>query len=169
MGRLIPAAQRAAAPAARRLRRVAVRAVAEPLSRPANGAPGANGANGSSLPITSVVGAGSTALTFAPPQPPPPAINIPDPIPGVVPPAAVYGRVVDAGAAKAAMPWQKVLVMGALAGVFLGFGALLSLVVGGNCPGGWPELGRAGMARTGPGGAAEQQGEPAARRRFRAC
>lgn len=33
------------------------------------------------------------------------------------------------------MPWQKVLVMGAMAGVYLGLGGLLSSVVGGNCPG----------------------------------
>ncbi|GBF90570.1 nitrite transporter [Raphidocelis subcapitata] len=133
---MTPAAQRAAAPAARRLRRVAVRAVAEPLARPAGDA-GANGGPahaGSSIPITSV-GAGAAALAFAPPPPPPAAINIPDPIPGVLPPAAVYAKVVDGGAGKAALPWQKVLVLGIMAGVYIGFGALLSQVVGGNCPG----------------------------------
>lgn len=39
------------------------------------------------------------------------------------------------GAAKATYPWQKILFMGVVAGVYIGIGGLLAMTVGGNCPG----------------------------------
>jgi hypothetical protein len=98
---------------------VAVRAIAEPVPKAA-AAPLVN--HNATLNISPVPAA---------PAPAAPAAAAPE----IVAPAALYARVADAGAAKAGMPWQKVAVMGVLAGVYIGFGGLLSLVVGGNSPG----------------------------------
>ncbi|KAK9840646.1 hypothetical protein WJX81_006750 [Elliptochloris bilobata] len=46
-----------------------------------------------------------------------------------------YAKAVAAGAAKAALPVGTTLVLGVLAGVFIGFGSFLALSVGGDCPG----------------------------------
>lgn len=46
-----------------------------------------------------------------------------------------YDIIVGMGAAKAVLPWQKVLFMGVVAGVYIGIGGLLALTVGGACPG----------------------------------
>jgi len=118
-----------AAGASRPLRGLRVRAVAEPLAHPGN----SNGGGPQQQNGTAAVPINSGALSLAPVAQP--VINIPEPIPGVFPPAAAYAKVCDGGAAKAALPWQKVLVMGVLAGFYIGFGGLLSLIVGGNSPG----------------------------------
>ena len=44
-------------------------------------------------------------------------------------------QAVAAGAAKAALPAGTTLVLGVLAGAFIGFGSFLALSVGGACPG----------------------------------
>ncbi|KAI8466270.1 MAG: Formate/nitrite transporter-domain-containing protein [Monoraphidium minutum] len=116
------------APAAARPLRLAARAAAgSPAAvthTAGNGAP----LNGGAVP--------SLAPAAPAPAPAPAAAAaFPDPIPGVVPPAAVYNKVVEAGTAKANLPALKILVLGMLAGIYIGFGALLSQVVGGNCPG----------------------------------
>jgi Formate/nitrite transporter len=50
-------------------------------------------------------------------------------------PLALYQGAVAAGAAKAAAPFGKILVLGIAAGCHIAFGAYLSIAVGGNCPG----------------------------------
>jgi hypothetical protein len=130
-----------------------VRAAAEPAAPPAAGA----AANGNGLPLN----AGATALSFTPVAAAPPVV-IPEPIPGVVPPAVVYARVVDGGAAKAALPWQKILVLGALAGVYVGFGGLLMHVVAGNCPGEPRGAARRPAGRSGGGRGARGRRAPGA-------
>ena len=136
--------------------RLQVRAVAEPpttthADAPTRAAVAGLGATapvtGGGLPIHN--GAALPALTPAAAPAPAPAAAAGF-VPGVVPPAAVFGRVVDGGAAKAELPWAKILIMGAMAGFYIGFGGLLSVVVGGNCPGArswacnvWGQLGGA--------------------------
>ena len=46
-----------------------------------------------------------------------------------------HAQAVAAGAAKAALPVGTTLVLGVLAGAFIGFGSFLALSVGGACPG----------------------------------
>ena len=58
-----------------------------------------------------------------------------------------------AGAAKAALPAGTTLVLGVLAGAFIGFGSLLALSVGGACPGlasANPGLQKMVLVRAGP-------------------
>lgn len=57
------------------------------------------------------------------------------PQPGVLPPPAVYQKLVEAGEKKGNLPAGKIFIMGIVAGVFIAFGALLALSVGGSCPG----------------------------------
>lgn len=64
----------------------------------------------------------------------------PSPAPAAPPgdaatPALLVDRLVDAGAAKASLPMGKIAFRGFLAGVFIGYGALLALSVAGNSPG----------------------------------
>jgi formate transporter len=47
----------------------------------------------------------------------------------------LYQGAVAAGAAKAAAPFGKILMLGIAAGCHIAFGAYLSIAVGGNCPG----------------------------------
>lgn len=54
---------------------------------------------------------------------------------GVLPPPANYENIVGLGAKKAALPIDKALVMGVMAGVYIGFGAFLMASVGGMCQG----------------------------------
>jgi formate/nitrite transporter len=58
------------------------------------------------------------------------------------PPPAVYQRVVEAGVAKAKLPLWKLILLGFVAGFYIGFGALLMLNIGVSCP---------GLASTNPG------------------
>jgi formate/nitrite transporter len=58
------------------------------------------------------------------------------------PPAAIYQKVVELGAAKALLPVWKTALLGVVAGCYIGFGALLLLHVGCSCP---------GLAATNPG------------------
>ena len=58
-----------------------------------------------------------------------------------------------AGAAKAALPAGTTLVLGVLAGAFIGFGSFLALSVGGACPGlasANPGLQKMVLVRAGP-------------------
>lgn len=58
-----------------------------------------------------------------------------------------------AGAAKAALPVGTTLVLGVLAGAFIGFGSFLALSVGGACPGlasANPGLQKMVLVRAGP-------------------
>jgi hypothetical protein len=55
--------------------------------------------------------------------------------PELKPPPALYQGAVAAGAAKAAAPFGKILMLGIAAGCHIAFGAYLSISVGGNCPG----------------------------------
>jgi hypothetical protein len=64
-----------------------------------------------------------------------PQISIPEPIPGLQPPAKIYAAAVAAGAAKANLPAAKILVMGVLAGVYLALGGAAAFAVAGACPG----------------------------------
>lgn len=79
------------------------------------------------------------ALPSAPPPPPPPPL---------APPPAAFAAAVDAGAAKAALAAHapRLLLLSALAGAYIGMGALLALSVGGGC-GGLAAQGSAGLQR----------------------
>ncbi|KAL4433475.1 hypothetical protein ABPG77_010328 [Micractinium sp. CCAP 211/92] len=62
-------------------------------------------------------------------------MNGPVQIVGVLPPAAVYQAAANAGAAKAAMPFGKTVLLGIVAGAYIGLCAALLMTVGPNCPG----------------------------------
>jgi hypothetical protein len=62
--------------------------------------------------------------------------------PELKPPLALYQGAVAAGAAKAAAPFGKILMLGIAAGCHIAFGAYLAISGGGNCP---------GLAETNPG------------------
>ncbi|GLC67464.1 hypothetical protein PLESTF_000560300 [Pleodorina starrii] len=64
----------------------------------------------------------------APEAPPPPP-------PGVLPPLAAYNNVVNLGAAKAAMPAWKTLLMGVMAGCYISFGGFLAVTIASMCAG----------------------------------
>lgn len=74
------------------------------------------------------------AQQTSPPLPPVPA---PAPPPLLAPPPAAFAAAVDAGAAKAALAAHpsRLLLLSALAGAYIGMGALLALTVGGGCAG----------------------------------
>lgn len=55
--------------------------------------------------------------------------------PSVKPPPQMYQNAVDIGEKKAAAPATKTFLMGIISGCHIGFGALLAVTVGGNCPG----------------------------------
>lgn len=55
--------------------------------------------------------------------------------PSVKPPPMMYQNAVDIGEKKAAGPAAKTFLMGIISGCHIGFGALLAVTVGGNCPG----------------------------------
>ncbi|CAM9348801.1 unnamed protein product [Hapterophycus canaliculatus] len=55
--------------------------------------------------------------------------------PSVKPPPQMYQNAVDIGQKKAAAPASKTFLMGIISGCHIGFGALLAVTVGGNCPG----------------------------------
>lgn len=78
----------------------------------------------------------------APAAPAPPAPAAPQMVSAVAPPPIVFQKVVEAGVAKANLPWEKIALLGLLAGCYIGMGAFLSLSVGGCCP---------GLAATNPG------------------
>jgi len=61
-------------------------------------------------------------------------VNIPEQRPSVLPPAAAYEGMVNAGAAKAAMPGPKIFLLGIMAGAYIAFGSLFMLGVGGLMP-----------------------------------
>jgi len=62
------------------------------------------------------------------------AVAVPS-VPSVLSPAAAYENVANVGAASAARPSWKILVMGILGAMYIGFGAILSICIGGNIPG----------------------------------
>mmetsp|Transcript_5823 Transcript_5823/g.15194 ORF Transcript_5823/g.15194 Transcript_5823/m.15194 type:complete len:338 (+) Transcript_5823:210-1223(+) len=84
-----------------------VRAVASTPTAPA----ASNGSNG-----------GAPAAAPAPPPP-------------LVPPPAAYERAVTMGVSKAGIDSVKILAMGVMAGIMIGFGAFLAASIGGACPG----------------------------------
>lgn len=55
--------------------------------------------------------------------------------PSVKPPPLMYQNAVDIGEKKAASSAAKIFLMGIISGCHIGFGALLAVTVGGNCPG----------------------------------
>ncbi|PRW57490.1 nitrite transporter NAR1 [Chlorella sorokiniana] len=65
----------------------------------------------------------------------PVTVAAPVQIMGVLPPAAVYQAAATAGAAKAAMPFTKTVMLGVVAGAYVGLCAALLMTVGPNCPG----------------------------------
>ena len=80
----------------------------------------------SAAPAPTVLPGGNGGTALAP--------TLAAPAGDLVPPPALVDRMVAAGAAKAALPADKVVVLGILAGVYIGLGALLALSVGGNAP-----------------------------------
>eukprot|EP00951_Prasinocladus_malaysianus_P029214 scaffold268741_cov28-Prasinocladus_malaysianus.AAC.1 len=66
----------------------------------------------------------------------------PAPAPELAPPPGAYERAVGMGVAKANLPWMKILVMGVMAGIMIGYGAFMAAAIGGNC---------GGLAQTNPG------------------
>jgi len=66
-----------------------------------------------------------------------PAINVklPEPIPGVLPPAQNYNNIVNIGTYKGLLPAGQTFLMGIMAGCYIAFGAFLALSIGGNLPG----------------------------------
>jgi formate/nitrite transporter len=65
-----------------------------------------------------------------------------DPIPELKAPSAIYSGIAALGGIKATMSPLKILILGVLSGCHIGFGAFLSVAVGGAC---------AGIAATNPG------------------
>lgn len=55
--------------------------------------------------------------------------------PSVKPPPEMYQNAVSIGEKKAAAPAAKTFLMGIISGCHIGFGALLAVSIGGNCPG----------------------------------
>lgn len=55
--------------------------------------------------------------------------------PSVKPPPQMYQNAVDIGEKKASAAAKKTFLMGIISGCHIGFGALLAVTVGGNCPG----------------------------------
>lgn len=81
------------------------------------------------------------AVPSAPPSPPSPgrrSIPALQVAPGVLPPAAAYDNVVKAGAAKAALPASKTLLMGVMAGCYISLGGFLAISVGNSLTGARP-------------------------------
>lgn len=78
-------------------------------------------------------GSGNSVHNPATPVPvaPTPA---PAPAPPLVPPPALYERAVGMGVAKANQDWVKILAMGVMAGVMIGFGAFMAASIGASCP-----------------------------------
>ena len=55
-------------------------------------------------------------------------------IPELKPPPMLYSAAVETGIKKASLPALKIFLLGILGGCHIGFGAFLSLAVGGSCP-----------------------------------
>lgn len=53
----------------------------------------------------------------------------------VLTPAQIYAKAAEAGAAKCKLPWWKIVLLGMLAGCYVGLGGALLLTVGPNCTG----------------------------------
>ena len=49
-------------------------------------------------------------------------------------PKEIVSAVNNIGCAKAGLPWDKLLILGFLAGAFIAFGGLLAIIVGGGMP-----------------------------------
>ncbi|KAK9807880.1 hypothetical protein WJX72_012013 [[Myrmecia] bisecta] len=71
-----------------------------------------------------------------------PSPATPAPVPALLLPPAIYQKAAALGQAKTQLPPSKILALGILGGVFIGFGAFLAMTVGGACP---------GLAATNPG------------------
>ncbi|PSC72709.1 nitrite transporter NAR1 [Micractinium conductrix] len=54
---------------------------------------------------------------------------------GVLTPAQIYEKAAATGAYKASLPWWKIVLLGMVAGCYVGLGGALLLTVGPNCPG----------------------------------
>ncbi|KAG2489126.1 hypothetical protein HYH03_012352 [Edaphochlamys debaryana] len=122
-------------------RRVVIAGTAAPVAPIAT-----NGANGNGA---------TAAIVPAPAAPATPAPAPPAPIPGVLPPPAAFAAVVNAGAAKAAMPGWKSFVMGIMAGCYISFGGFMAVTVATMCTGlgvGSPILTRLAMGALFPFG-----------------
>ncbi|KAG1655259.1 hypothetical protein FOA52_009816 [Chlamydomonas sp. UWO 241] len=79
--------------------------------------------------------AGVASTNGAAAAPAPIIVNVPEPKPAVLPPAASYANMATLGGAKAAMPARKTFVLGIMAGAYVAFGSFLMLAVGGAMPG----------------------------------
>ncbi|KAL4447187.1 hypothetical protein ABPG77_007220 [Micractinium sp. CCAP 211/92] len=54
---------------------------------------------------------------------------------GVLTPSQIYEKAANAGAYKTQLPWWKIVLLGAVAGCYVGLGGALLLTVGPNCTG----------------------------------
>ncbi len=96
--------------------------------RPGGGAARAVSSPADAAPATAGNGAAAAAAA-APPAAAPALVN------SVLPPAAVYAKAAEMGAAKAATAWWRTILLGALAGCYVSLGGALMLTVAPNCPG----------------------------------
>jgi hypothetical protein len=69
------------------------------------------------------------------PQPIIQQVNIPDPIPGMLPAPKIFAAAVAGGEAKAKSSAVQILIKGVLAGMYIAMGGAALLAVGGACPG----------------------------------
>lgn len=101
---------------------------AMPIDRPSGG--------GARFPIAgSAAAATNGADAAAAPALQPVSITGEVSVTSVVSPAGIYERAAALGAYKAALPWWKTVLLGALAGCYVALGGALLLTVAPNCPG----------------------------------
>lgn len=96
---------------------------AMPIDRPSGG--------GARFPVPSA----DTNASDAAPTIQPVVISGEVSVSSVIAPAAIYQRAAAMGAYKAALPWWKIILLGALAGCYVSLGGALLLTVAPNCPG----------------------------------
>ena len=88
---------------------------------------------GARFPVPS--GEAAAAATDAPPALQSVVVTGEVSVSSVIAPAAIYQRAAAMGAYKAALPWWKIVLLGALAGCYVALGGALLLTVAPNCPG----------------------------------
>lgn len=79
--------------------------------------------------ITSTTSAPATTSTNGAAAPQPVVVNVPEPVPGVLSPVAIYNAIAAAGGAKAQKSAINIFVSGMLSGAYVGFGGLLTFSV----------------------------------------
>ncbi|KAL6766578.1 hypothetical protein ACKKBG_A36605 [Auxenochlorella protothecoides x Auxenochlorella symbiontica] len=122
-------------PCGLRLGRCLRSAPARPQLRPRVQTPASSSSLPSSAPglTPGTSGNGITSGGAPPPEPTPVRITHDVNVSAVLSPQAVYHKCADLGAYKAALPWWKIVLAGAMAGMYVSLGGMLLLTVGPNC------------------------------------